>query len=172
MKPPATRTVAALYVAATFAIGAVAGGAVSYAYGRKQPPRRFDPEAMRQQQKERYAKELGLSPAQIEQLDLILRQGMDEFGACHREHMDRVHDLMKRGQERIAGILTPEQKVEFLEMEKKREEKFARDGRGDRRSPPPSRAHPRRPPSDRCRRPQTRARFGKQKLFTTYSAFP
>jgi Spy/CpxP family protein refolding chaperone len=137
MKLPATRTVAALYVAATFAIGAVAGGAVSYAYGRKQPPRRFDPEAMRQQQKERYAKELGLSPAQIQQLDQILRQGMDEFGVCHREHMDRVHDLMKRGQERIAGILTPEQKVEFLEMEKKREEKFARDGRGDRRGPPP-----------------------------------
>ncbi len=142
MRLPVTKTVAALYVAAIFAIGAVAGGAVSYTYGRKQPPRRFDPEAMRQEQKERYTRELGLSAEQAMQLDSIIRQGMDEFGACHREHMDRIHDLFKKGHDRIAAILTPEQKLEFEKLEKKREEKFSRDGRGDRRAPPPEPGSP------------------------------
>lgn len=142
MKLPVTKTVAALYVAALFTIGAVAGGAVSYAYGRKQPPRRFDPEVMRQEQKERYTRELSLTAEQVTQLDSILKQGIDEFGACHREHMDKIHDLFKKGHDRIAAILTPEQKAEFEKLEKARDEKFSRDGRGDRRGPPPDKGSP------------------------------
>ncbi|HTH47826.1 MAG TPA: hypothetical protein VMB21_09970 [Candidatus Limnocylindria bacterium] len=137
MKLPVTKTVAALYVAAVFAIGAVAGGAVSYGYGRKQPPRKFDPEAMRLEQKNRYVRELGLNPEQAGQLDEILKQGVDEFGACHREHMDRIRELIKKNHARVAAILTAEQKVEFEKIEKAREEKFPRDNRGEHRGPPP-----------------------------------
>lgn len=146
MRLPITKTAATLYIAAIFLIGAVAGGAVSYGYGRKQPPRKFDPEAMRQHQKDRYATELGLTTDQTQKLDLILRQGMDEFGSCHREHMDRIHELMKHGRERIAAILTPEQKVRFEKLETKRDEKFPRDGRGDHRGPPSGDPPPGLPP--------------------------
>ena len=140
MKLPGSKTAVVLYVAAIFAVGAVAGGAVGYS--RKPPQRKFDPEAMRKHQTERYVKELALSPDQTQKLELILRQGMDEFGACHREHMDRIHALMKQGKERIAAILTPEQKAQFEKLEKEREEKFQREGRSDRRSPPPGHLAP------------------------------
>lgn len=140
MKPPATKTIAVLYVAATFLLGAIAGGMVGYGYSHRQPKRPFDKDAMRQEMKARFTKDLDLSADQQKQLEGILVKNMEEFGSAHREHMDHIRELVKGGRDRIAGILTPVQKVKFEAMEKERKEReknFNHGGFGERRGPPP-----------------------------------
>jgi Spy/CpxP family protein refolding chaperone len=140
MKPPATKTAVALYVGATFLLGAIAGGTVGYGYSHRQPRRPFDPNVMRQEMKDRFTKELSLTPEQQQQLETILKKNMDEFGSAHKEHMDHIRELVRGGRDRIAAILTPEQKVRFEAMEKERKERekgSLHGGPGDRGEPPP-----------------------------------
>ena len=140
MKLPATKAVVALYVAAIFLLGAAAGGTVGYRYSHRQPRRPFDPNAMRSEMKDRFTKDLNLTAEQQQQLETILKKNMDEFGSAHREHMDHIRELVKGGRDRVAAILTPEQKVKFEAIEKERKERdkgMSRNGPGDHGGPPP-----------------------------------
>ncbi len=120
MKAPTTKLAAVAYVAATFLIGALAGGAVGYGYGRKPIVRPFDREAMRAHICDSLTTKLGLTPAQQQQLDPIVRQNMEEFDADRRQQMAKMGDRMKEGSLRIRAILTPEQQVKFDALEKER----------------------------------------------------
>ena len=120
MKAPTTKFAVVAYVAATFLIGALAGGAVGYGYGRKPIVRPFDREAMRAHICDTLTSKLGLSTEQQKQLDPIVRQNMEEFDADRRQQMAKMGERMKAGSLRIRAILTPEQQVKFDELERQR----------------------------------------------------
>ncbi|MEI6357842.1 MAG: hypothetical protein WCP53_12185 [Verrucomicrobiota bacterium] len=120
MKAPTTQLAAVAYIAATFLIGALAGGAVGYGYGRKPIVRPFDREAMRAHICNDLTSKLDLTPAQQQQLDPIVRQNMEEFDADRRQQMAKMGERMKAGSQRIRAILTPGQQVKFDELERQR----------------------------------------------------
>jgi Spy/CpxP family protein refolding chaperone len=136
MTPP-TRRAVLLYLSATFILGAVAGGAVGYGFGRRPIFGPFDREAMRARMCDEITRSVGLTPEQQTQLDPLVRQGMEEFEAVHREEMARIREVMRKGHDRIAAILTPEQKVKFDAMERERESRRQLHPRGDNSPPKP-----------------------------------
>jgi hypothetical protein len=120
MIAPTRRTII-LYLAGTFVLGAVAGGALGYQWGRQPVFKSFDRDEMRSRFCNRLVSDLGLSPAQRDQLDPILRQNMEEFEAVHRDHYSQIGVTIKRHRERIASIMSPEQKAKYEAMEKERD---------------------------------------------------
>ncbi len=123
-----TRRTILLYLSGTFLLGALAGGAIGYGYGRRPVFKPFDREEMRTKFCNRMTSDLGLTSQQQEQLDPIVRQNMDEFEAAQREHYGRIGELMKRHRERVASILTPDQQVKFETIEKERERRMPKRG--------------------------------------------
>ena len=123
MIAPTRRTII-LYLAGTFVLGAVAGGALGYQWGRQPVFRSFDRDEMRARFCDRLVNDLGLSSAQRDQLDPILRQNMEEFEVVHREHYSQIGTIMKRHRERISSILSPEQKAKYEALEKEREQRM------------------------------------------------
>jgi hypothetical protein len=127
---PVTRKTILLYLAGTFVLGAVAGGAVGYGWGRRPVFKPFDRDEMRTRFCNRLVNDLGLTEPQQSQLDPIIRQNMDEFEAVQREQYGRIGELMKRHRERIASILTPEQRARFEMLEREREQRFEKERGG------------------------------------------
>ncbi|HAB16586.1 MAG TPA: hypothetical protein PLX89_01520 [Verrucomicrobiota bacterium] len=154
---PLTRRRLLIYLAGTFVLGAIAGGAFGYGRGHQPPPKSFDREAMRVRFRDRLTSDLGLTKDQQVQLEPILQQNMDEFDAIHREHFAQIGEVMKRGRERIAAILTPEQRAKFEALEREREQRRKDDRGGPRRSdkpaggPPPGPNKPQAGISPNCR---------------------
>lgn len=127
---PPTRRIIIAYLAGTFLLGAIAGGALGYSYGRRPVFRSFDRDVMRTKFCDRLVTDLGLSDPQREQLDSIVRQNMEEFEAVHRDHFRQIDELMKRQRERIAAILDPAQRGKFEAIEKEREERMPKRNGG------------------------------------------
>ena len=140
-----TKTAMVLYLAATFSLGGIAGGAVGYRYGRQPIFRPPNPVSMLQHLKERYTRELDLTADQQQQLEPLLKQNMEEWGQSHRDHMKQVQAVMKQSRERIETLLTEPQKTKFRESERNREKTFGRGGSGGSRGPggppPPDDSH-------------------------------
>jgi Spy/CpxP family protein refolding chaperone len=130
-----TRKAALFYLLATFAVGSAAGLAVGYSVDRRPKPPKFDPTAFKQKITADLSRDLSLTEAQRKQLEPIIERNMEEFDGCRRENTERVRQSMQRGRERIAAILTPEQRAKFEELERERERKFReRDSHGGSRS--------------------------------------
>jgi len=131
MNPP-TRTAVLSYLAATFVVGAVAGGAIGYGIGQRSVFRPVDREEMRVKTCERFTSELHLDVEQQRKLDPLIREGMDEFDAAHREHRERLRELMRKGRDRMSDALnlTPEQRAKFEAMEAERERRMSSRPKG------------------------------------------
>lgn len=139
-----TRKAALAYLVATFLVGGAAGLAIGYSADRRPKPPKFDPAGMKQKIFQGLSRDLDLSADQQRQLEPIIQSNMDDFGACQRENMARVHDSMRKGRERISAILTPGQREKFEAMEREREKKFrererhgASPGGGSAKEAPP-----------------------------------
>lgn len=130
-----TRKAAVLYLAATFVVGGLAGAAAGYNYGRKPRFRPFDREGMRQRICTDLSTKLKLTPEQVQQLEPLVQQGMEEFDTAHKQHIERIRELKRKGDERINAILTPEQKALFEAEQLRREKEMPRGGSGDRMRP-------------------------------------
>ncbi len=125
-----TRRIVIAYLAGTFLLGAIAGGALGYGYGRRPVFRSFDRDEMRTKFCDRLVTDLDLSASQREQLDPLVRENMEEFEAAHRDHFRQIEDLMKQQRERIAVILDPAQRQKFEKIEKEREERMPKRNGG------------------------------------------
>jgi len=125
-----TRKTVLLYLAATFVVGAVAGGAIGYGVGRRPVFRPFDREEVRVKTCQRFTSELNLDAEQQKKLDPLVRQGLDEMDAAHRQHSERLRGLMREGRDRISEILTPEQRVKFEAIEAEREQRMSARPKG------------------------------------------
>ncbi|MEN9678734.1 MAG: hypothetical protein RIS76_4630 [Verrucomicrobiota bacterium] len=129
MNAPTRKTIL-LYLAATFVVGAVAGGAIGYGAGRRPAMRPFDRDAMRVKICNDFTTKLDLNADQQTQLDPLIRAGMDEMDEAHREHRVRLKELMKKGRQRMEAILTPDQRVKYDAMEKERESRMQSRSKG------------------------------------------
>lgn len=118
---PVSRQAAALYLTATFLVGGFAGAAVGYSLGTKPKPFRPDPEAFRQHLMKRYSTELSLTADQQKLLEPLVQQNLGDFDSAHKEHMGRIRECRRKANERIAAILTPEQRAVFERLERERE---------------------------------------------------
>jgi hypothetical protein len=120
------KTAMLAYLTGTFLVGGIAGGAIGYRYGRQPIFRPPNPQSMLQHLKERYTRELALTEEQQKLIEPIVRQNMGDWEQSHRDQMQQMQGLIKRGRERIETILTGEQKLKFRESEKNREHRFDR----------------------------------------------
>jgi Spy/CpxP family protein refolding chaperone len=104
----------------------------SVADERRGGPRRG--EGMR----ERFARELDLSPEQQRRVDSIMAQQMEDFGRIRATMQPRFDSLLATGQARLDSVLTPAQR-EKLRTLRSREVFGPRDSFGARewRPPPP-----------------------------------
>lgn len=141
---PISRSAAIAYLAVTFLLGGVAGGAAGYRWGRLQwfrPPPPSGP--MSQQIVQRLTAELSLTPDQQRQIEPIVQEGAAEMAKLHRETTERIHEAIRRGHEKLKPILTEAQQAKLAELDAARE-KFSKQrwGGGPHPSSPPESKEP------------------------------
>jgi Spy/CpxP family protein refolding chaperone len=86
--------------------------------------------------RERFARELDLTPEQARRVDSIMAQQMMEFRRIRSEMQPRFDSLLAHAQARLDSVLTPAQR-EKLESLRAREAFGPRDGFGTREMRPP-----------------------------------
>ena len=125
-----------------FALGVVAGGLgahLYYARSLERPP--GPPPFFGGPLGPRLERHLELTPEQTVELRRILDETRREAEAMRRELAPRMREVMRRSEERIRQILTPEQERRFEELRRHQRR------RADRFFGGPERRHgPRRPP--------------------------
>ena len=116
---------AAVWVGIVFLLGLAAGAIGGYAYARWSvlAARVPLPEPERRAQRvAQLTKELGLTSAQAQQLDVIIMQRHAESKAIHDQTDAQMAKLRQAARNEIRGILTPEQKAKFEELLRKMDE--------------------------------------------------
>lgn len=118
MNPQPARWKVILLLAAIFVAGAISGWAVSFGLGPRfffhgSPPK---PAEMLARARERYRRELNLSPAQLEKITPILQGCGAEIETTRHEMMARIEQSLNASEARIAGELTPEQQEKLKAM--------------------------------------------------------
>jgi Spy/CpxP family protein refolding chaperone len=124
MNPPNRRR-AALYLAAVFLAGALAGVAGGYAFGRRpvfRPPP--SPDQMAEMIVERFTRELGLTPDQQEKLRPIARDSSTAMETLHRDTHEKVIALFQETHQRVRAFLTPDQVEKLRAFEAREARKF------------------------------------------------
>jgi Spy/CpxP family protein refolding chaperone len=112
----------ALYLTAIFAVGSITGwmaGTKTTKQKMLSPP---PPEEIGSRIRQDIHKELNLSPEQKAKVDAILEQNSKEMKSLFDAHFQRVRAVASNRNAQITSVLTPEQKVKFEELEKKRHE--------------------------------------------------
>jgi Spy/CpxP family protein refolding chaperone len=124
MNPPNNRR-AALYLAAVFLAGVLAGGAGGYALGGKS---RYRPPPTSEQMAgfmvERFTRELGLDADQREKLWPIARETASAMESLHRATHEKVIAVFKETHRRVETFLTPEQVSKLRAYEEREARKF------------------------------------------------
>ena len=116
---------AAVWVGIVFLLGLAAGAIGGYAYARwsVSAGRVPLPEPERRAQRvAQLSKELALTTAQAQQLDVIIMQRHAESKAIHDQTDAQIEKLRQAARNEIRGILTPEQKPKFEELLRKMDE--------------------------------------------------
>ena len=120
-----TKTRAALYLAAVFLAGLVAGAAAGYAWWRHPPFRPPPPaEVIAQEITRRYRGELGLSAEQLEQLHPIALEAATNMTQLHSDVMQRVGEQFRRTHEQMGTWLTAAQAEKLRAFEERERRKF------------------------------------------------
>jgi len=131
------------YLVAIFVLGSAAGAVGGYSWGRRTVARWPDRSKMREKIQTKMTTELGLSPEQVGKLGPLIDRHMEELDTLNQEHHRQIGASMSRQRERIAGILTPEQRTVFEAKEREREQRRARHRvthTGERTNRPPEKA--------------------------------
>jgi Spy/CpxP family protein refolding chaperone len=135
-----------LVLVAIFAAGGISGGLVAFRIARRHAPP--PPGVWIARRIENVARELQLTPAQMERVQPILKRNVEELTKLSRQSMHTVHGMLERMETEIAAELTPAQRTKFEQMMKERREVRRRmqdqrgprgewERRSDERPPPP-----------------------------------
>jgi Spy/CpxP family protein refolding chaperone len=112
-----------LVLALIFVAGALAGGALTFAYeGRPHFPGEAQ---MRHHWMEHLARRLDLTSDQQAKIAPILEKAGQDIEKMHHDEMDRGGQIMKAAHEQIEQLLNDQQKAEFQKMEDERKKAFA-----------------------------------------------
>jgi hypothetical protein len=114
------------YLVAIFLLGSAAGAVGGYSWGKRTVARWPDRSKMREKIQTKMTTELGLSPEQVGKLGPLIDRHMEDLDTLNQEHHRQIGASMSRQRERIAGILTPEQRTVFESKEREREQRRSR----------------------------------------------
>jgi hypothetical protein len=141
-----SRLAIALYMGIVFASGGVLGWFGQRTYhettvGAKQATK--DPQELRKRIIAEYQRRLQLSPDQETKLTIILDDTRAQFGIVFqaqqkesRAKAEPEYQRIRQAQiERVREMLSPQQKIEYEQMRKEREEKRQQDKKDGKRGP-------------------------------------
>jgi Spy/CpxP family protein refolding chaperone len=115
-----------LVLALIFIAGALAGGALTFAYqGRPHFPGEAQ---MRHHWMEHLTRRLDLTSDQQAKIAPILDKAGQDIEKMHHEELDRGQQIIKSAHDQIVQLLNDQQKVEFQKMEDERRRAFANHG--------------------------------------------
>ena len=142
-----------LVLVAIFAAGGISGGLVAFQIARRHAPP--PPGVWIARRIENVARELQLTPAQMERVQPIVKRNVEELTKLSRQSMHTVHEMLERMETEIGAELTPEQRTRYEQILKERrevrrrmQERHGMRGEWERRSddrpplPPPKPAQP------------------------------
>jgi len=110
---------AGLWVGVVLLLGVALGGVAGFSYEHHLVSAASTPlpEPVRRAHRvEQLTQALGLTSAQIQQVDGILLQRHTEAKALHDQSDAQFEQIRQKGREQIRAILTPEQKAKFEEF--------------------------------------------------------
>jgi len=114
------------YLMAIFVFGTAAGAIGGYSWGKRSVARWPDRSKMREKIQAKITADLGLSSEQVARLAPLIDRHMEELDSLNQEHHRQIGASMSRQRDRIAGILTPEQRTVFEAKEREREQRRSR----------------------------------------------
>lgn len=121
---------ALFYMAAIFAIGllagGVAGGLTGYRFGTQRLSRPPAAEQMAASVKQRLQQELRLTAEQEKQIAPMVSDFVVEMNAVHSNTVERAVTVIRSMHQRVAEVLTPEQRDSLQRMQQEREAEFRR----------------------------------------------
>jgi len=107
---PASRWKVAFLVLASFVAGAVTGAFLVMGSAKDEMRRQRDPLRWFSSTPERWRTEMNLTPDQDQKIRPILQQIDDELTNRRGVDLRETEGILSRGEDRIAGILTPDQR--------------------------------------------------------------
>lgn len=114
------------YLIAIFVFGAAAGAIGGYSWGKRSVARWPDRSKMREKIQAKITADLGLSPEQVAKVSPLIDRHMEELDSLNQEHHRQISASMSRQRDRIADILTPDQRIVFEAKEREREQRRSR----------------------------------------------
>jgi Spy/CpxP family protein refolding chaperone len=110
---PASRWKIAFLVLASFVAGAVAGAFLIMGSAKDEMRRQRDPLRWFTTTPERWRSEMKLTPEQDQKIRPILQQIDDELTNRRAVDLRETEGILSRGEDRVAAILTPEQRPQL-----------------------------------------------------------
>ena len=107
---PAGRWKVAFLVLASFVVGGVTGAFLTMGSAKDEMRRQRDPLRWFSNTPERWRSEMNLTPDQDQKIRPILQQIDDELTNRRAADLRETEGILSRGEDRIAGILTPDQR--------------------------------------------------------------
>ena len=128
---------ALFYMTAIFAIGllagGVAGGLTGYRFGTQKLSRPPTGEQMAASVKQRLQQQLRLTAEQEKQIAPMVADFVVEMNAVHSNTVERAVTVIRSMHQRVAEVLTPEQRDSLQRMQQEREAEFRRVAHPPRR---------------------------------------
>jgi Spy/CpxP family protein refolding chaperone len=142
-----------LYLSAIFLVGGVVGGFVANKFV-KQPFQRgpMDIDKLTDRQMRHMARELELTPEQVENIRPIIENISNKVREVRRENFLKLTKLHEERDERMSAELTPEQQIKMKQMEERQRKRVKRYFSGERKRQRPRGDRP--PPPEDGPRPE------------------
>jgi Spy/CpxP family protein refolding chaperone len=121
---PASRWKIAFLVLASFVAGAVTGAFLIMGSAKDEMRRQRDPLRWFTNTPERWGPEMKLTPEQDQKIRPILQQIDDELTNRRAVDLRETEGILSRGEDRIAAILTPEQRPQLHQTFEQRRQRI------------------------------------------------
>lgn len=115
-----------LLLAGIFVAGAVTGSFVTLSVVKKVTQNRGAPEQWVSARLKMIAQRLELTPEQIAILAPVMKRNSEDLSQLRQDSMRDTRRLIERMEKDIAAVLTPEQKVKFVELNRQMNERARR----------------------------------------------
>lgn len=100
-------------VVATFVVGAVTGALFVMGSAKDELRRNRDPQRWFATTADRWRANMKLTPDQEQKIRPMLQQIDDELNNRRQVHMREIEGILSRGEDRIAALLSPEQRTQL-----------------------------------------------------------
>jgi Spy/CpxP family protein refolding chaperone len=117
-----TKSKIIIYLALIFVAGGVTGAVIRWGGANEKSPRTWDHQKMCSHFRDRMQSELGLTAAQVQQLEPLLEKRVRGMEEIRSRTVKEIEELFRKSNEEIAAALqlTPAQQAKLEQMEAKR----------------------------------------------------